>query len=117
MLENGDGIEVSNRCIRGTDYAFRISTHEVAGEGCTSLYCETRGAFVDISGSNKLYAINLNHVECIVGEWNKDKTEYGVRIFYTSGNSVWIGNAAAKKLIFEMDNGVENSIDWHLLDK
>jgi len=45
---------------------------------------------------NKPYLINPLHVECAIGEWNKDKGEYGVRIYFASGKDVWIGGSAAK---------------------
>lgn len=50
----------------------------------------------------KFYLVNLLHIECIVGEWNKDKTEYGLRIFYASGNSTWINEEASKGLLDEL---------------
>ena len=37
----------------------------------------------------KPYLINIDYIECVVGERNKDRTQYGVRIFLRSGNSVW----------------------------
>ena len=42
----------------------------------------------------KPYLINKDHIECIVGEWNKDKTKYGIRIFFVSGNNVYLEGAA-----------------------
>ena len=39
---------------------------------------------------DKPYLINVNQIECVVGEWNKDKTKYGVRIFFVSGNNVYL---------------------------
>lgn len=105
-------IEVLNQQVRSSareiNYAFRISTAEIAGDEVTSLLCVTKGAFAEIGGDKKLYAININHIECIVGEWNKDKTEYGARVFYASGNSVWIGNVAAKELLKKLNVGGES---------
>ena len=109
-------IEVKNLELCDDAYAFRITTHKSTSWE-TSLLCETRGFFADIGGASKLYAINLNHVECIVGEWNKDKTEYGVRVFYASGNSVWIGKRAAKKLIKSMNTYEGSCVNEKQLDK
>ena len=50
----------------------------------------------------KPYLINKNQIECVIGEWNKDKTEYGARIFFASGNSVWCGTTAAAEVIYEL---------------
>ena len=47
----------------------------------------------------KPYLINLSHVESIVGEWNKEKTEYGVRVYYASGNNVWFGGKVARDFL------------------
>lgn len=47
----------------------------------------------------KPYLINPSNVECVVGEWNKDKTEYGIRIFFVSGNNVWCGGDTARKCL------------------
>lgn len=47
----------------------------------------------------KPYLINLLHVESIVGEWNKEKTEYGVRVYYASGNNFWFGGAVARDFL------------------
>lgn len=44
--------------------------------------------FLWLSGK-KPYFINIAYIECVVGEWNKDRTQCGVRIFLRSGNSVW----------------------------
>ena len=50
--------------------------------------------------AQKPYLINIAYIECVVGEWNKDRTQYGVRIFLRSGNSVWTadGVKVLKKL-------------------
>ena len=49
--------------------------------------------FLWISGK-KPYFINTAYIECVVGEWNKDRTQSGVRIFLRSGNSVWTADGA-----------------------
>lgn len=49
--------------------------------------------------TKKPYVVNLSHVECIIGEWNKDKGEYGVRIYFVSGKDVWIGGIVARDLL------------------
>ena len=49
--------------------------------------------FLWLSGK-KPYFINIAYIECVVGEWNKDRTQYGVRIFLRSGNSVWTADGA-----------------------
>jgi hypothetical protein len=67
-----------------------------------------RPLYLSLPGK-KPYLINLTQVECMVGEWNKDKTQYGVRIFYASGNSVWIGESAAKKIFGLMEVYGENA--------
>ena len=60
---------------------------------------------------NKPYLINPNQIECGVGEWDKDKTRYGVRIFFTSGNSVWCEEAAARDIISELLWGKDKDDD------
>lgn len=50
----------------------------------------------------KPYLINKNQVECVVGEWDKDKITYGVRIFFASGNSVWCGGNSGRKVLVQM---------------
>ena len=49
--------------------------------------------------TKKPYLINTSQVECVVGEWDKDKTQYGVRIFFASGNSVWCGGDSAREAL------------------
>lgn len=49
--------------------------------------------------TKKPYLINPSNIECIVGEWNKDKGEYGVRVYFVSGNNNWFGGAVAKDLL------------------
>ena len=71
-----------------------------------------RFELVDI---NKPYLINISQIECVVGEWDKDKSRYGVRVFFASGNSVWCEGAAGRSLlkslagyspfIYEIDQG------------
>ena len=48
---------------------------------------------------DKPYLINTSQIECVVGEWNKDKTIYGVRVFFASGNSVWCGGDSARDIL------------------
>lgn len=48
---------------------------------------------------DKPYLINTSQIECVVGEWNKDKTKYGVRVFFASGNSVWCDGDSGKSLL------------------
>ncbi len=57
---------------------------------------EPRFYLVDIK---KPYLINRNQIECVVGEWDKDKATYGVRIFFASGNSVWCGGDSARDIL------------------
>lgn len=64
-----------------------------------SLITEPRFYLVDIK---KPYLINKNQVECVVGEWDKDKITYGVRIFFASGNSVWCGGNSGRKVLVQM---------------
>ena len=85
MLENGDSLDVD--CNIGP---MNFNTH-----GMSTLNLD---AFYALDNFQKPYVINLNRVECIVGEWNKDKTEYGLRICFASGNTVWIGKDASGKL-------------------
>ena len=83
MLENGDSLDVDASIGR-----MEFNLHNVT----------TQANLFALQGP-KPYMGNLNQIECIVGEWNKDKTEYGLRIFYASGNSAWIGNDAANNLL------------------
>ena len=52
--------------------------------------------------AQKPYLINIDYIECVVGEWNKDRTQYGVRIFLRSGNSVWTADGV--DVLTELDN-------------
>ena len=74
----------------GSKYGFNVNVEDDVDVHVEPIFC-----LVDLK---KPYLINPNHIECVVGEWNKDKTEYGVRIFFVSGNSVWCGGAPAKDL-------------------
>ena len=69
-------------------------------DGLVSVETKSRFYLVDIK---KPYLINLNQIECVVGEWDKDKTTYGVRIFFASGNSVWCGGESARKILERLD--------------
>ena len=62
----------------------------------TSVTIDPSFYLVDIK---KPYLINKNQVECVVGEWDKDKTTYGVRIFFASGNSVWCGGDSGRNVL------------------
>ena len=95
MLDSGDNIEVS-----------QLGTWDVDVNVSQSGYgpWDVRPVFANLSGK-KPYLINLAQVECVVGEWNKDKTQYGVRIFYTSGNSVWVGEDAAEAFFKDLQFG------------
>ena len=92
MLDNGDRIEVSQGVCGSWDV-------DASQSGWWDI--NTRPLYVSLPGK-KPYLINLSQVECMVGEWNKDKTQYGIRIFYASGNSVWIGEDASKELLGHM---------------
>lgn len=50
----------------------------------------------------KPYLINKDHIECVVGELNKDKTKHGVRIFFASGNSVYLEGAPALRVLNDL---------------
>lgn len=52
--------------------------------------------------AQKPYLINRDYIECVVGEWNKDRTQYGVRIFLRSGNSVWTADGV--DVLTELDS-------------
>ena len=54
-------------------------------------------------------ALLLSHVESIVGEWNKEKTEYGVRVYYASGNNVWFGGEVARDFLNQVSYGWHNA--------
>ena len=69
---------------------------DVTVGGDVSVTTEPRFYLVDIK---KPYLINRNQIECVVGEWDKDKTTYGVRIFFASGNSVWCGGDSARDIL------------------
>lgn len=94
MLESGDEINanISGSCDIG-EMLFKL--HRVT----------TQDNLFALSGT-KPYIVNLNQIECIVGEWNKEKTEYGLRIFYASGNSAWIGKDPANDLLLYLENFV-----------
>lgn len=96
MLESGDTLDVDASIGRMTFAEHSMSTLAL-------------DSFYSLAGK-KPYVINLNKVECIVGEWNKDKTEYGLRICFVSGNTVWIGEQASKELFNYFKNKGGN--DW-----
>ena len=78
----------------------RISEHS------SSQRVRPRFYLVDV---DKPYLINPTQIECVVGEWDKDKTRYGVRIFFASGNSVWCEEDAARDIIFELLYGADSN--------
>ena len=86
MLESGDNLNVDADVDIGRMEFFH---HKISTLALDSFYGLT---------GKKPYIVNLNKIECIVGEWNKDKTEYGLRIFFESGNSVWLGRNSAEEL-------------------
>jgi len=45
------------------------------------------------------YLINPENVEYIEGDWNEDKTEYGIRIGYVSGRSKCFWGSTARKVL------------------
>ena len=98
MIEDGDTLWIKTS---GGDL-------EVGQDGRWGV--DTRPSYVSLPGK-KPYLINMSQIECVVGEWNKDKTQYGVRIFYASGNSVWLGERAAKCMFGFMDVCGENEKD------
>ena len=53
----------------------------------------------ELVDAKKPYLINASHVECAVGEWNKEKSKYGLRVFFASGNSVWFEGDAGRSLL------------------
>ena len=65
----------------------------------------------------KFYLVNLLHIECIVGEWNKDKTEYGARIFFVSGNSVWCDAQAAGGVFHELGGEKADDKFWTVRER
>lgn len=90
MLESGDWIEVSP-----------VGETWIINQGSGEDWA-VRPSFASLS-SKRPYLVNLSAIECVVGEWNKDKTQYGVRIFYASGNSVWVDEDAAKALFEKIE--------------
>ena len=74
------------------------TTTELEVEAKTTGVIETEPSFI-LVGINKPYLINKNQIECVVGEWDKYKSRYGVRVFFASGNSVWCEGAAGKSLL------------------
>jgi len=45
------------------------------------------------------YMINLSHVEYIEGVWNDEKTEYGIKIGYSSGTTRCFWGSTAKSVL------------------
>ena len=98
-MESGDYINIDKVLDRvGVDIGqMGFDFHRVA----------TQDNLFALSGT-KPYIVNLNQIECIVGEWNKEKTEYGLRIFYASGNSAWIGKDPANELLSYFEKHVDD---------
>lgn len=75
-----------------------------------SVYTETnvysRFALMPIK---RPYVINPNHIEYIEGDWNPEKTEYGIRIGYTSGATRCFWGETARKVLGE----IVNTINWY----
>lgn len=90
MLEAGDHLDVY--LPNGVDVGdVKISNYNDEPLAITST--DDNYDFLWLSGK-KPYFINIAYIECVVGEWNKDRTQYGVRIFLRSGNSVWTADGA-----------------------
>ena len=109
MLENNDSLYVSIDSIPDIDIGGVTNWGNFENNHVSALVRDSfHGLWVD-----KPYIINLNKIESIVGEWNKDKTEYGLHIFFASGNSVWIGKQAAEELLkyFQDSLGSEKLCD------
>ena len=49
--------------------------------------------------TKKQYVLVESNIECVIGEWNKDKGEYGVRVYFVSGNNIWLGGAVARSFL------------------
>ena len=98
-MESGDYINI--------DKVVDTVSVDVGSMDVCSHRVATQDNLFALSGT-KPYIVNLNQVECIVGEWNKDKTEYGLRIFYASGNSAWIGKEPAKELLSYFEEHVDD---------
>ena len=90
MLESGDYLNVGISFPTG-EAALRIKCDDDHPLLITST--DDNYDFLWLSGK-KPYFINIAYIECVVGEWNKDRTQYGVRIFLRSGNSVWTADGA-----------------------
>ena len=80
-------------------YTTECSELETKSEIRGEIENEPSFILVDI---NKPYLINKCQIECVVGEWDKDKSRYGVRVFFASGNSVWCEGAAGRSLLKEL---------------
>lgn len=99
MLESGDHLDVY--LTSGVDVGdVEISNYNNKPLAITS--ADVNYDFLWLTGK-KPYFINIAYIECVVGEWNKDRTQYGVRIFLRSGNSVWTADGVnvLKKLYGE----------------
>lgn len=77
---------------------------DVSGGVDTTVY--SRFALMPIK---RPYVINPNHIEYIEGDWNPEKTEYGIRIGYTSGATRCFWGETARKVLGE----IVSTIDWY----
>jgi len=55
------------------------------------------------------YIINPNHIEYIEGDWNSEKTEYGIRIGYTSGTTRCFWGDTGRKVLDQL----VQIMDWY----
>ena len=87
---------MDNDTLQGNERVYTTTELDVEATIKGVIENEPRFILVDI---NKPYLINKNQIECVVGEWDKDKSRYGVRVFFASGNSVWCEGDAGRSLL------------------
>ena len=99
MLEDGDYLNVY--LPNGVDVGY-VEIKNYNNDPIAITSTDDNYDFLWLSGK-KPYFVNIAYIESVVGEWNKDRTQYGVRIFLRSGNSVWTadGTNVLKKLYGE----------------
>ncbi len=68
------------------------------GDSLFDSFCVLQPKMVELK-TKRPYILNPSNIECVVGEWNKDKGEYGVRVYFVSGNNHWFGGAVARDLL------------------
>ena len=61
--------------------------------------------------TKKPYVLVTSNIECVIGEWNKDKGEYGVRVYFVSGNNIWLGGAVARDFLNRFTSGAVAKFD------